>query len=127
VLIVPLIHLRGVETQATIVALVPTTVDQQRFLSTEATLKDRFGRRRVSENHPALEQVDRLVSERPAELAVPISGLPGQVGPLLAVYEALFALRDYRVRAVDRRRDDLWIAHIEHAGKASNSIGGVQR
>jgi hypothetical protein len=58
---------------------------------------------------------------------VPISGLPGEVGSLLAVYEALFALRDYRVTGVERPSSDLWIAHMERVGEASNSMGGIQR
>lgn len=75
----------------------------------------RSGRRRVSQKHPALKQVDRLLSGRPDELEVPISGLPGRLGELFSVYEALFELREYRVKEVDRRRDDLWIASLERA------------
>ena len=69
------------------------------------------------ENHPALKQVDRLLSGGPAELEVPISGLPGRLAQLFSIYETLFELRDYRVRSLDRRLDDLWIARIERAGK----------
>lgn len=76
-------------------------------------MKDWLGRRRASENHPALRQVDRLLSGRPDELEVPISGLPGQLGELFSLYEGLFELRDYRVKAVDRSLDDLWIARLE--------------
>lgn len=72
----------------------------------------RLGRRRASENHPGLKQVDRLLSGRPDELEVPISGLPGQLTELFSIYERLFELRDYQVAAVDRRLDDLWIARL---------------
>ena len=77
----------------------------------------RLGRRRASEsqNHPGLRQVDRLLSGRPDELEVPISGLPGQLNELLSIYEGLFELRDYRVRSVDRSLDDLWIARLARA------------
>ena len=77
----------------------------------------RLGRRRASEkqNHPGLKQVDRLLSGRPEELEVPISGLPGQLNELFSIYERLFELRDYRVMAVDRQVDDLWIARLERA------------
>ena len=77
----------------------------------------RLGRRRPSkhQNHPGLQQVDRLLSGRPHELEVPISGLPGQLTELFSLYERLFELRDYRVMAVDRRIDDLWIARLERA------------
>lgn len=76
-------------------------------------MRHRSGRRRVSPRHPALNQVDRLLSGRPDELEVPISGLPGRLGELLSLYEGLFELRDYRVKEVDRRLDDLWIARLE--------------
>ena len=72
-----------------------------------------LGRRRVSEDHPAQQQVDRLLMGRPPELEVPISGLPNQLGELLGVYEGLFELRDYELVDVDRRLDDLWIARLE--------------
>ncbi len=75
-------------------------------------MREWLGRRRASQNHPGLEQVDRLLSGRPAELEVPISGLPGQLGELFSIYEGLFQLRDYQVIAVDRRLDDLWIARL---------------
>lgn len=78
-------------------------------------MRDRLGRRQASKNHPGLRQVDRLLSGRPDELEVPISGLPGQLDKLLSIYEGLFELRDYRVKAVDRRLDDLWIARLERA------------
>lgn len=78
-------------------------------------MKSWLGRRRASENHPGLRQVDRLLSGNPDELEVPISGLPGQLGELLSLYEALFELREYRVKEVDRRRDDLWIARLGRA------------
>ena len=78
-------------------------------------MRDRLGQRRALKNHPGLKQVDRLVSGRPDELEVPISGLPGQLDKLLSIYECLFELRDYRVKAVDRRLDDLWIARLERA------------
>ena len=78
-------------------------------------MKSWLGRRQASENHPALKQVDRLLSGSPAELEVPISGLPGQLGELLSLYEGLFELREYRVTEVDRRLDDLWIARLERA------------
>ena len=74
-------------------------------------------RKRASANHPALQQVDRLLSGRPDELEVPIAGLPDRLGKLFSIYEGLFELRDYRVRAVDRRRSDLWIAQIERANR----------
>ena len=77
----------------------------------------RLGRRRVSESHPGLKQVDRLLSGSPDELEVPISGLPGQLTELFSLYEGLFALRHYRVSAVDRQHDDLWIARLERAGQ----------
>ena len=78
----------------------------------------RLGRRRPSkhQNHPGLQQVDRLLSGSPEELEVPISGLPGQLGELFTLFEGLFELRDYRVKEVDRRLDDLWIARLERAG-----------
>ena len=79
-------------------------------------MKSWLGRRRAAENHPGLRQVDRLLSGRPDELEVSISGLPGQLGELLSLYERLFALRDYRVKDVDRRLDDLWIARFARAG-----------
>ena len=72
----------------------------------------RLGRRRVTEGHPGLKQVDKLLSGRPEEVEVPISGLPGQLNELFSIYEGLFELRDYRVRSVDRRLDDLWIARL---------------
>jgi hypothetical protein len=75
----------------------------------------RFGRRRASEGHPGLRQVDRLLAGSPEELEVPISGLPGQLGDLFSLYEGLFELREYRVKEVDRRLDDLWIARLERA------------
>lgn len=75
----------------------------------------RLGRRRASENHPGLRQVDRLLSGRPQELEVPISGLPGQLNELFSIYERLFELRDYQVRSVDRSLDDLWIARLAKA------------
>ena len=75
----------------------------------------RLGRRRAWENHPALRQVDRLLSGRPEELEVPISGLPGQLTELFSIYERLFELRDYRVIRVDRSVEDLWIARLERA------------
>ena len=78
-------------------------------------MKSWLGRRRASEDHPGLRQVDRLLSGRPDELEVPISGLPGQLGELFSLYEGLFELREYRVKKVDRRRDDLWIARLERA------------
>ena len=79
-------------------------------------MKSWLGRRRAPENHPGLRQVDRLLSGRPDELEVPISGLPGQLEELFALYEDLFQLRQYRVKEVDRRLDDLWIARLERAG-----------
>ncbi len=78
-------------------------------------MRDWLGRRRASQDHPGLRQVDRLLAGRPDELEVPISGLPGRVGELFSLYEDLFELRDYRVKTVDRRLDDLWIARIERA------------
>lgn len=78
-------------------------------------MKRWLGRRRASENHPGLRQVDRLLSGNPEELEVPISGLPGQLNELFSIYERLFELRDYRVKEVDRRLDDLWIARLERA------------
>ena len=76
-----------------------------------------LGRKRASENHPALRQVDRLLSGRPDELEVPISGLPDHLDDLVSIYERLFELRDYRVVALDRDLDDLWIARVERARK----------
>ncbi len=78
-------------------------------------MKSWLGRRRASENHPGLRQVDRLLSGSPDELEVPISGLPGELGALLSLYEGLFELREYRVKEVDRRLDDLWIARLRRA------------
>jgi hypothetical protein len=78
-------------------------------------MKSWLGRRRASEDHPGLRQVDKLLSGSPDELEVPISGLPGQLSELFSLYEALFELRDYRVKKVDRRLDDLWIARLERA------------
>ena len=77
----------------------------------------RLGRRRAPQNqeHPGLGQVDRLLSGRPDELEVPISGLPGQLNELFSLYKRLFELRDYRVRSVDRSLDDLWIARLAKA------------
>lgn len=72
-----------------------------------------LSRRRSSDNHPALQQVDRLLSGCPRALEVPIAGLPNQLDRLLGIYEGLFALRDYEVVDVDRRLDDLWVARIE--------------
>lgn len=74
-----------------------------------------LGRRRAAENHPAQKQVDRLLSGRPDELEVPISGLPDQLDDLFSIYERLFELRNYRVVALDRDLDDLWIARLERA------------
>lgn len=79
-------------------------------------MKDWFGRKRASNNHPGLKHVDTLLSGRPEELEVPISGLPDQIDELFSIYEGLFRLRDYRVTTVDRRLDDLWIARLERAG-----------
>ena len=73
------------------------------------------GRKRVSENHPAQKQVDKLLLGRPDELEVPISGLPDQLDDLFSIYERLFELRDYRVIRVDRGLDDLWIARLARA------------
>lgn len=78
-------------------------------------MKDWLGRRRASKNHPGLRQVDRLLSGRPEELEVPIAGLPDQLDDLFSIYERLFELRDYRVVALDRDLDDLWIARLERA------------
>ena len=78
-------------------------------------MKSCLGRRRASENHPGLRQVERLLSGSPDELEVPISGLPGQLSELFSIYERLFELRDYRVKEVDRRLSDLWIARLERA------------
>jgi hypothetical protein len=78
-------------------------------------MRDWLGRKRASQNHPGLGQVDRLLAGRPDELEVPISGPPGQLDELFSIYEDLFELRDYRVMAVDRRLDDLWIARLERA------------
>lgn len=78
-------------------------------------MKSWLGRRRASENHPGLRQVDELLSGNPDELEVPIAGLPGQLGELFSLFEGLFELREYRVKEVDRRRDDLWIARLERA------------
>ena len=78
-------------------------------------MKDWLGRRRASNNHPGLRQVDRLLSGRPDELEVPISGLPGQLDELFSIYQSLFELRDYRVMTVDRSLDDLWIARLARA------------
>ena len=96
-------------------------------------MKDWLGRRRGSHNHPGLGQVDRLLTGRPQELAVPISGLPGQLDELFSIYEGLFELRDYRVEEVDRRLDDLWIAHLtrkplkEELVNGSGSVGSTER
>lgn len=96
-------------------------------------MKDRFGRRRALENHPGLRQVDKLLSGRPDELEVPISGLPGQLDKLFSIYKCLFELRDYRVNAVDRRSDDLWIAQLtrkqlkEELVTGSGSLGSTGR
>ena len=90
-------------------------------------------RRRASEEHPGLQQVDRLVAGRPDELEVPIAGLPGQIGPFFAIYERLFKLREYRVTAVDRNQDDLWIARFtrrqleEELAIGSGSTGSQER
>ncbi len=78
-------------------------------------MRNRFARRRASQNHPGLVQIDRLLKGRPHELEVPISGLPGRLGELFSIYEGLFESRGYRVREVDRRVDDLWIARLERA------------
>ena len=78
-------------------------------------MKDWLGRRRAAKNHPALGQVDRLLSGCPDELEVPISGLPDQLDELFSIYQGLFELRDYRVIRVDRSLDDLWIARLERA------------
>ena len=78
-------------------------------------MKSRLGRRRASKNHPGLRQVDRLLSDHPDELEVPISGLPGQLEELFSLFEGLFELREYRVKEVDRRLNDLWIARLERA------------
>jgi hypothetical protein len=56
-----------------------------------------------------------LLSGRPAELEVPISGLPDQLDELFSIYQGLFELRDYRVMGVDRSLDDLWIARLARA------------
>lgn len=96
-------------------------------------MKDRLGRRRALENHPGLRQVDKLLSGRPDELEVPISGLPGQLDKLFLIYKSLFELRDYRVKAVDRCSDDLWIARLtrEHLKEelvtGSGSFGSIRR
>lgn len=74
-----------------------------------------LGRRKAPEDHPGLRHVDKLLSGRPDELEVPISGLPDQIDQLFSIYRDLFELRDYRVMAVDRHLDDLWIARIEPA------------
>lgn len=79
-------------------------------------MRHRLGRGRASQEHPALKQVDRLLSERPEKLEVPISGLPGRLDELFSIYKSLFELRDYRVKEVDRGLDDLWIARLERAG-----------
>lgn len=76
-------------------------------------MRHRSDRERVSEKHPALKQIDRLLTGRPEVVEVPISGLPGRLGDLLSLYEGLFELRKYRVKEVDRRQDDLWVARLE--------------
>lgn len=73
-----------------------------------------LGGKRASDNHPALKQVDRLLSGRPDELEVPISGLPDD---LISLYEPLLRLRDYRVVSLERDFDDLWVARIERANR----------
>lgn len=78
-------------------------------------MKAFFGRKRASKDHPGLNQVDRLLLGRPDTLYVRIAGLPGQLGQLFSIYQDLFELRDYRVTAIDRQLDDLWIARIEPA------------
>ena len=78
-------------------------------------MKSWLGRKRASEDHPGLRQVDKLLLGSPDELEVPISGLPGQLGELFSLFEDLFELREYRVKEVDRRLDDLWIARLERA------------
>lgn len=90
-------------------------------------MRHRSGRRRLSQNHAALKQVDALLSGRPRELEVPISGLPGRVGELFSLYEGLFELRDYRVASVDRRLDDLWVARLERATKLGQVMDGRVR
>ena len=87
-------------------------------------MKSWLGRRRASENHPGLRQVDRLLSSRPDELEVPISGLPGQLNELFSIYEGLFELRDYRVKEVDRRLDDLWIARLTRKPLKEELVNG---
>ena len=79
-------------------------------------MKSWLGRRRPAANHPGLGQVDRLLSGSPEELEVSISGLPGQLAELFSLYEGLFELREYRVKEVDRRLDDLWVARLGRAG-----------
>ena len=96
-------------------------------------MRDRLGRRRALENHPGLKQVDKLLSGHPDELEVSISGLPGQLDELFSIYRCLFELRDYRVKAVDRRLDDLWIARLtrkqleEELVTGSGSLGSTGR
>lgn len=87
-------------------------------------MRDRLGRRRALKHHPGLGQVDRLLAGSPDELEVPISGLPGQLAALYSLYEGLFELRDYRVKAVDRRLDDLWIARFTKKGPTAGLATG---
>ena len=78
-------------------------------------------RRHGSEDHPALQQVDRLLVGQPDELKVSLSGLPGQLDELLGIYEGLFEQRDYDVVNVDRPLDDLWVAQIRRRSSSRST------
>ena len=132
------IHTRpGVWAAPTVVPPVPTTLEQEQETEPdfylEGNLKTSSDRRAAAEGHPGLQQVDRILAGRPEELLVPVAGLPGRLAELFSVYEDLFELRDYRVMAIDRPRDDLWIARIacrkqlkklSRNGSGNGSIGG---
>lgn len=113
----------GVWPVPTVVPPVPTTLEQEQspVSISEGNLKTWSDRRTAAEGHPALQQVDRLLAGRPEELLVPVAGLPGRLAELFSVYEDLFELRDYRVMAVERPRDDLWIARIACRKQLSHS------
>ncbi len=89
-------------------------------------MRHRLGRRRAAQNHPGLGQIDRLLAGHPDQLEVPISGLPGQVDKLFSLYMGLFEARDYRVKHVDRRRDDLWIARLERGEELNREVEGIR-
>ncbi len=57
-------------------------------------------------------QVDGLLVEEQAEIALPVAGLPDQRDELLALYRRLLEPLGYRIEHL-AKNDDAWMAHFE--------------